>query len=148
MTYSIERYSISETKKNYTAINKRVQEGREIITYDGLRRSGQEVSHIKTEMLDRLLATLKFHPEWTYDEELACWTVFLPETNVYGEGPDRASAIDDLIKGCNEYAEVYLANIQWFSQRPETGDHYFYLRRILKLSEDRDCLCSVLEMEA
>lgn len=148
MTYSIERYSISETKKNYTAINRKVQEGLEIITYDGLRRSGQEVSHIKTEMLERLLATLKFHPEWTYDEELACWTVFLSEINVYGEGPDQAGAIDDLIKGCNEYAEVYLANIQWFSQRPETADHYFYLRRIINVADDRDALRRLLELDA
>lgn len=102
-----------------------------------MRSKPDEVSHIKTEVLDKILRSFRFHPEWTFDEELSTWTVSLPELPVYGEGKAKKEAAEDLIDSLLEYVEVYYRDLPWFLNREETISHFPYLRQIARCEGDR-----------
>jgi len=133
----LEKYNIRDTKRFFSEVNRKALEGLEVITYDGLRPNQGEVSHIKTEVLDKIVSAFEFHPEWTLDEELSVWTVSLPELPGYGEGEDRKEAAEDLIDGLLEYVEAYYGNLQWFLNREETASDLRYLRQIARCEGDR-----------
>lgn len=144
----MEKYNIRDSKRFFSDINRKAQEGLEVITYDGLRPNQGEVSHIKTEVLDQILSAFLFHPEWTLDEELATWTVSLPELPVYGEGKSKAEAKRDLVDSLLEYVETYYSDLRWFLGREETANDIRYVRQVARCEGDRKRIAQLVGLDA
>lgn len=134
----LEKYNIRDTKRFFSRVNRKAQEGVEVITYDGLRPAQSEVSHIKTEVLDKVFSIFQFHPEWTFDKELSTWTVSLRELPVYGEGRTKKEAVQDLVDSLLEYVEIYYKDLHWFLGREETSSYFPYLRQVARCDGDRE----------
>ena len=139
----LEKYNIRDSKRFFSEINRKAQEGLEVITYDSKPSQG-EVSHIGTEVLDKVFRAFKFVPEWTLDEDLSVWTVSLPEVALYGEGTDKKQAAEDLIDNVLEYVEIYYEDLRWFLSREETLPHLPYLRQVARCEGDRAKIATVL----
>jgi len=123
----LKKYNIRDSKRFFSEINRQAQEGVEVITYDGLRPNQGEVSHLKTEVLDRILATFEFHPELEFDEHIKVWTASVAELPVYGED-----------------TEVFYANLRWFLSREETLSDCSYVRQKARCGGDRKKIADLI----
>lgn len=139
----LEKHNIRDSKRFFSEINRKAQDGLEVITYDSKPSQG-EVSHIGTEILDRVFQAFRFDPQWVRDEELSVWTVTLSEVGIYGEGRDKSLAAEDLIDNILEYVELYYEDFRWFLSREETLSHLPYLRQVARCEGDRARIAEVL----
>ncbi|PKM79960.1 MAG: hypothetical protein CVU89_15975 [Firmicutes bacterium HGW-Firmicutes-14] len=136
MSLAIPRYNIRDTKKYYSELNNMALKGIEVITYNS-NNQGEEVSHIKTTHLDKLLDNLSFSPLIEKDEELSINTVALNEIDLYGEGETVETAIEDLITSIIEYLTVYVDKIDMFS-RVESEAKQVYVLKLLRCNGNRE----------
>lgn len=136
MSIAIPRYNIRDTKKYYSELNNMALKGIEVITYNSNNRD-EEVSHIKTTYLNRLLDKLSFSPLIEQDEELSVCTVALNEIDLYGEGETVEEAIEDLITSILEYLTIYVDKIDLFS-RVEPESKQVYILKLLRCNGDRE----------
>ncbi len=136
MSVALPRYNIRDTKKYYSELNNMALKGIEVITYNSNNRD-EEVSHIKTVYLDKLLDKLSFSPLIEKDEDLAVYTVALNEIDLYGEGDTKEIAIEDLITSIIEYLTIYVDKIDMFS-RVESEAKQVYVLKLLRCNGDRE----------
>ena len=135
MSMAMPRYNIRDTKKYYSELNNMALKGIEVITFNS-NNQGEEVSHIKTTYLDKLLDKLSFSPLIEKDAELGVHTVALNEIDLYGEGDSQEAAIKDLINSIIEYLTVYVEKIDMFS-RVESEFKQVYVLKLLRCNGDR-----------
>ena len=136
MSMTMPRYNIRDTKKYYSELNNMALKGIEVITFNS-NNQGEEVSHIKTAHLDKLLDKLSFSPLIEKDEELGVHTVALNEIDLYGEGETEELAIEDLISSIVEYLTVYVEKIDMFS-KVESEVKQVYILKLLRCNGDRE----------
>ncbi|WP_418792346.1 hypothetical protein [Phosphitispora sp. TUW77] len=136
MSITMPRYNIRDTKKYYSELNNMALKGIEVITYNS-NNQDEEVSHIKTAYLDKLLDKLAFSPLVEKDEELGVHTVALNEIDLYGEGETVELAIEDLLTSIIEYLTVYVDKIDMFS-RVESEIKQVYVLKLLRCNGDRE----------
>lgn len=136
MTIAVPRFNIRDTKKRYSELNNMALKGIEVITYNS-NNQDEEVSHIKTAYLNKLLDNLSFSPIVEHDEELAVYTVALNEIDLYGEGDTKEKAIEDLITSIIEYLTIYIDKIDMFS-RVESETKQVYVLKLLRCNGDRE----------
>ncbi|OPX85787.1 MAG: hypothetical protein A4E52_01600 [Pelotomaculum sp. PtaB.Bin013] len=131
---SIPRYNIRDTKKYYSELNKIALKGIEVITYNATSEN-EEVSHIKTSYLNKLLDNLPFNPIVEYDDELCVHTVSLNEINLYGEGKTVEEAVVDLVNTIIEFLAIYIEKLDVFS-KVEPESKQLYLLKLLRCNGD------------
>lgn len=136
MSIAVPRYNIRDTKKYYSELNNMALKGIEVITYNS-NNQAEEVSHIKTAYLDKLIDKLSFSPLIEKDEDLAVHTVALNEIDLYGEGETVEIAVEDLITSIIEYLTIYIDKIDMFS-RVEPEAKQVYVLKLLRCNGDRE----------
>lgn len=136
MPVAIPRYNIRDTKRYYSELNNIALKGIEVITYNAISEN-EEVSHIKTSYLSKLLDKLSFNPIVDYDGELGVHTVSLNEIDLYGEAETVAEAVEDLVNSVIEFLVIYLEKLDLFSKvEPELKQ--VYLLKLLRCNGDRE----------
>lgn len=141
--------AINEAKNKLTSLRREALTGKEILLDDAKRKDNQPVSLISTALLDELCYSKVFSYEWadTPGESQEDYSLWNPETGVYGVGKTKAEAIEDLIDNVLDYAIVYFNDLPYYLSRSgNTYDHYWYLRRILRCNGDREMLYKVLDL--
>lgn len=133
---AIPRYNIRDTKRYYSELNNIALKGIEVITFNATSEN-EEVSHIRTSYLNKLLDKLPFNPTVEYDDELLVHTVSLNEIDLYGEGKTVEEAIEDLIDSIIEFLAIYLEKLDIFS-RAESESKQLYLLKLLRCNGDRE----------
>ncbi len=133
---TVPRYNIRDTKRYYSDLNNLVLKGIEVITFNAI--SGQDqVSHIKTSYLDRLLNELRFQPITEKDEELQVYTIALQEIDLYGEGVSVEDATEELVTSIVEFLNIYIQKLDMFAQ-VESELKQLYLLKLLRCNGDRE----------
>lgn len=132
------RYNIRDTKKYFSEINNAAVQGREIITFNAARDE-EEVSHLRKQYVDALLANLKFSPVCDFDEEMHVYTVSLPEIDLYGEGATKEKAVADLLNSVSEYLQVYAGKIALFSKL-DPVDKQLYMLKLARCNGNREAI--------
>lgn len=136
MSIAIPQFNIRDTKKRYSELNNIALKGIEVITYNA-NNEEEKVSHIKTSHLDKLLGTLSFNPSVELDKEIGIYTVSLSEVDLYGEGNNLDTAVDDLIDSVIQFLAIYTDKIDLFSKvEPDTKQ--LYLLKLLRCNGDKD----------
>lgn len=136
------KFNIRDTKRFYSDINDKALNGIEVITYNAMDKTG-EVSHLNKKIIDFLLNSLQFHISEEFDEELGVYTVSVDDINVYGEGASKDEAVEDLLNSINEYAAIYIEQIDVFS-RIEDVTKQGYMLKIIRCEGDSVKLRKVL----
>lgn len=136
MSIAIPQFNIRDTKKRYSELNNIALKGIEVITYNA-NNEEEKVSHIKTSHLDKLLGTLSFNPSVELDKEIGIYTVSLSEVDLYGEGNNLDTAVDDLIDSVIQFLAIYTDKIDLFSKvEPDTKQ--LYLLKLLRCNGDKE----------
>ncbi|MEW6698668.1 MAG: hypothetical protein ACOY9Y_08885 [Bacillota bacterium] len=135
-TLALPRYNIRDTKRYYSELNNLALKGIEVVTYNATNEN-EEISHIKTSFLDKLLNKLDFSPITEYDEELNVHTVALNEIDLYGEGKTLDEAVEDLVNSILEFLTMYLEKIDLFS-KVESEAKQVYMLKLLRCNGDKE----------
>ena len=135
---ALPRYNIRDTKRYYSELNNIALKGIEVIPYNATS-ANEEVSHIKTSYLKRLLDKLPFNPIVDYDDELCSHTIALNEIDLYGEGKTVEEAVEDLVNSIIEFLAIYLEKLDMFS-KVEPESKQVYLLKLLRCNGDKDKL--------
>ena len=96
------------------------------------RRSGEAVL-IATDDLLTLTEPFTFHPDVYFEPQGV--SIWLPELEVWGRGPDFASAREDLIAEVRQYVEEYLAD-EGLRTAPNHRPHAPWLVRAMLLDDE------------
>jgi len=137
-------------KNRLTALRREAITGKEFLLADAKKKDDQPVSLISTALLDELCETRTFSYEWTDEpgKENEHYSLYNQETGVYGVGPTRREAAEDLIDNIIDYAGIYFDDLPFYlSSSGDRRGHYWYLRRILRCEGDREKIYRVLNLD-
>jgi hypothetical protein len=84
-----------------------------------------------SDLSDRLLERYAFSPEVLFEDGAV--SVWLPELELFGEGPDLEAAQADLLEEVREYARRYLDQAAVYLASPNRAQHYPYVVRAAAL---------------
>jgi len=141
---------IHEAKNKLTALRREAVIGKEFLLADAKRKDDQPVSLISTALLDELCETKTFSYEWIDEpgKESDHYSLYNRETGVYGVGPTKVEAVEDLIDNTIDYAGVYFDDLPFYlSPSGDRREHYWYLRRVLRCQGDRERIYRVLDLD-
>lgn len=71
--------------------------------------------------MNAMLDSHAFHPQWEEDTEQRLWTVYVPEIDVWGQGPSREDAAGDLVGAALDYADVYRHDTDFYAKVGKAG---------------------------
>lgn len=140
------KMNIRDTKQYYSEVNNMALNGLEVITYKGVNknvRTEDEVSHIKTIFVERLMDNLAMHPKVVEDERLHLYTVSVSEIGMYGEGDTIEAAIQDLVESVEDYIEIWREKIEFLS-KVESVDKQVYMLKLMRCDGNKDLICKAL----
>jgi hypothetical protein len=131
---ALPRFNIRDTKKHYSEVSNIALKGLEVISFNATM-DNEEVSLIKTTLLDTILDHLNFNPSTEFDEELGIYTVALHEIDLYGEGKTVEEAVEDLVNSILDFLAIYIEKIDLFS-KVEPDLKKAYLLKLLRCNGD------------
>jgi hypothetical protein len=79
-------------------------------------------------------AEAAFAPEILIEGESV--SVWLPQLEVYGEGADLQTALDDLVDEVRSYSQLYLEQAPAYLASPNRAGHYPYVVRAAQLDRE------------
>ena len=131
----IHEKSISTTKQELPSIVREAASGYETIARNQKSLKEGKVSILSTEIFEEILDQgFKFYPEIEEDQDKKGYTIAVKELMIHGEGATIQEALRDLAENIMDYAEDYLARIEFFRQVENRKGHYPYVRRMAKCS--------------
>ncbi len=148
--YKMTYIPVHEAKNKLTTLRREAATGKEFLLADSKRKNDLPVSLISTALLDELCSTRTFTYQWldTPDQENEHYSLYNPETGVYGIGPTKKEAVEDFVENIIDYANVYFEDLNYYlSQTGGRRSHYWYLRRVLRCDNDREKLYQVLNLD-
>jgi len=132
-------FNVKQTKNKYSKVNNLALRGFEVSTYYRDEADSKEVvSHIKKAIFDELLNRVTFSVDEVYDEELAGWTIAIPEIDLYGEGASRGAAIEDLIFSIHQYISLYVKSD--FLSKHESAAKQSAILKLMRCENDDELL--------
>ena len=132
-------FNVKQTKNEYSKVNNLALQGFEVCTYHRDETNSKEVvSHVKKEIFDDLLNHVTFTVDEIYDEELAGWTVAIPEIDLYGEGASREAAAQDLIYSIHQYISLYMESD--FLSKHESAAKQAAILKLMRCENDDELM--------
>ena len=141
-TISVPKFNIRDTKRFYSDLNNLALKGIEVITYNAINED-EQVSHLKTSHLDKLLDMLTFSPVVEKDEELQVYTIGLSEIDLYGEGKILEDATEDLLNSIIDFLSIYIEKLDIFS-KVESDLKQLYLLKLFRCQGDKEKIRKVI----
>lgn len=129
-------FSIYDAKTNLSMIVRdSAEHGKVFMVANAQRKSAPRAIVLGEEVLRSLLDHFVCHPEWEEDAEKHLWTVAVQEIDEWGEGDTQESAIEDLIDGAVDLADLHLSDIDFNFRVGRAAELPFMLR--VGLARDR-----------
>ena len=110
-------------------IGKAISNFEEIIS-GNVKKGGDTVSIISTDLLDHILNKYSFNLELSHDVETNQYEAIVDEINVYSVGKTEDEAIDNLIDLVIGTTADYFDNIELNARIPEMKEKYGYFLRL------------------
>jgi hypothetical protein len=137
-------YSISETRKNISEIQKRVSKG--LISKIENRSTKEDIFMVSAKMFEASLGLIDSKNNIELDEELniyTCYNKLIPQ--FYGEGDSKATACENMFDEAVEFLEDYEDNIDLYANI-FNGVQQFFLSHLLFNIEDTSKIKEMLNI--
>lgn len=139
----MQTFSVARARNNFTHLYHEVTEGwNECLVKHGSKKNPYQMSLIPTEFLDAMVdKTFKFTTDWTYTKDDTApegwWTVWVPQLNLFGDGPDKESALQALVDAVIDEVTFAFRDLRsYFGNHKEFNEKFPYFRRIARLQAD------------
>jgi len=129
---------VKKTRDIYSQIHNLAAMGREIVTVNAAAK-GNEVSHIDKAIFDFGMQCVPVTIKAEQDAELNIWTVSVDELDIYGEGPTKGEAVEDLVTSTLDYLELYYERLDLYA-RYDTVQKKAVVAKLARCEGDREKL--------
>ncbi len=135
--------SVYEAKREFSSLVRESSElGKVYLVANAQRKHAPRTVILGASTLKTMLERYDFHPQWEEDAGQRLWTVYVPEIDVWGQGPSQEEAAEDLVSAVLDYVGVYRRDVDFYARVGKAGHFPFVLR--LLLAEDREQVRSIL----
>jgi hypothetical protein len=135
--------SVHEAKREFSSLVRESAElGQVFLVANAQRKHAPRTVILGASVMKAMLESYAFHPQWEEDTQQRLWTVYVPEIDVWGQGPSQEDAAKDLVDAALDYADVYRHDVGFYAKVGKAG-HFPYVLRLL-LAEDTEQVRSIL----